>query len=143
MPMATEISKPLTSYGLRSRPIQLCYRFLPIWCVLIMLLLSMLSYGLFQRDLYTDEAFRTSYTAHTSIGAVLEDVRKNEQTPPVYFVVLWLWAIVAGHGEVALRVLSLLLGLAAAYVFARLARRWLAPAEAIVAGIVFASVPVA
>jgi mannosyltransferase len=37
-------------------------------------------------------------------------VRVNETTPPLYFVVAWLWAKVFGTGEVGLRSLSALLG---------------------------------
>jgi 4-amino-4-deoxy-L-arabinose transferase-like glycosyltransferase len=109
--------------------------------VLLALALILVSYGAFRRDLWTDEAFSASYAAHPSIGAVLEDVRKNEETPPVYFVVIWAWARLAGQGELALRGLSLLFGLLAVAAFAEIARRRLAPAEALLAGLVFAAAP--
>jgi 4-amino-4-deoxy-L-arabinose transferase-like glycosyltransferase len=132
----------LNSIALRVPFLQFFYRHLPLCCVMLMVALSLMSYRLFQRDLWTDEAFSASYTYHSSIGALLQDVRKNEETPPVYFIVLWLWFKVVGNGEVALRALSLLWGMGAVAVFAILARRWLAPAEASIAGFVFAVAPV-
>jgi 4-amino-4-deoxy-L-arabinose transferase-like glycosyltransferase len=128
--------------SLRSPFAQFFHRHLPLCCVVLMVALSLLSYRLFQRDLWTDEAFSASYTFHPSISALLQDVRKNEETPPVYFVVLWLWARLVGSGEVALRALSLLWGMGAVAAFAMLARRRLEPAEALLAGFVFAAAPV-
>lgn len=132
----------LKSIALRSTFLPFFHRYLPLVCVMLMVALSLMSYSLFQRDLWTDEAFSASYVHHPSIGAMLQDVRKNEETPPVYFIVIWLWAKVAGNSEVALRALSLLWGMGAVAVFAVLARRWLAPAEALVAGFVFAATPI-
>ena len=132
----------LNNIDLRAPLIQFFHRYLPLCCVMLMVALSLMSYRLFQRDLWTDEAFSASYTHHPSIRALLQDVRKNEETPPVYFIVLWLWSKVIGSSEVALRTLSLLWGMGAVAVFAVLARRWLAPAEASIAGFVFAAAPV-
>src|SRR5260370_658805 len=133
---STATPKELDNIAPRSTLLQLFHRHLPLCCVMLMVALSLMSYSLFQRDLWTDEAFSASYTQHPSISTVLEDVRKNEETPPVYFIVLWLRSRVVGHSEVALRVLSLLFGIGAVAVFAVLARRWLAPAEALLAGFV-------
>src|SRR6476619_4548146 len=72
----------------------------------VALLLAFAPYQSLARDLWTDEAFTVSYTAYPSLGTVLDDVRKNEQTPPVYFTLSWLWARVAGQSDVAQRVLS-------------------------------------
>lgn len=116
--------------------------YLAIWCVAAMLALTAIAYPVLQRDLWTDEAFSASYTQHSSVGALLDDVRKNEETPPGYFLALWLWSRLAGQGELALRAFSLLCGLVAAGLFAELARRWLAPAAAAVAAAVFALSPV-
>src|SRR5437762_124027 len=98
----------LNNIALRSTFPQFFHRYLPLCCVILMVALSLMTYRLFQRDLWTDEAFSTSYTHHPSISAMLQDVRKNEETPPVYFIVLWLWSKVVGNSEVALRALSLL-----------------------------------
>lgn len=122
--------------------VQLIHRHLPIWCMIIVVVLAAIAFPLLQRDLWTDEAFSASYTNHASVGAVLDDVRKNEETPPGYFVALWAWSKLTGQSEVALRMLSLLCGVAASGVFAIIARRWLAPHDAIVAAFAFALAPV-
>src|SRR5919108_2762416 len=114
-------------------------RFLPLWCVL--LLLALLPFSMLQRDLWTDEAFTASYVAHPTLDMVLEDVRRNEETPPIYFLLVWLWARVAGQSEIALRAPSLLLGVLAAALFARCVRRWLAAPEALLAGTILAVAP--
>jgi len=114
-------------------------RLLPLWCVTLMLVFA--PWASFQRDMWTDEAFTASYTAHPTIGMVLEDVRKNEETPPISFLLTWAWARAFGQSVVALRLFSLLAGLLASLVFARFAQRWLALPEAWIAGTLFAIAP--
>ncbi len=58
---------------------------------------------------WVDEA-TTVHEVHLSLGAMLHSIRVNETTPPLYFLVAWLWAKVFGTGEVGLRSLSALLG---------------------------------
>jgi len=60
---------------------------------------------------WTDEA-TTVHDIHGSLGALLHQVRVNETTPPLYFLVAWGWAKLFGTGEVALRSLSALAGIA-------------------------------
>jgi len=104
----------------------------------VALLLAFAPYQSLTRDLWTDEAFTVSYTAYPSLGMVLDDVRKNEQTPPAYFTLSWLWSQVAGQSEIAQRLLSLLFGALAVASLAGMAQRWLAPAEARMAGYLLA-----
>jgi uncharacterized membrane protein len=104
----------------------------------VALLLAFAPYQSLTRDLWTDEAFTVSYTAYPSLGTVLDDVRKNEQTPPVYFTLSWLWSRVAGQSDVAQRLLSLLFGALAVATLAGMAQRWLVPAEARMAGYLLA-----
>src|SRR5947209_224053 len=47
-----------------------------------------------------------------SFGGLLHEVRVNETTPPLYFVIAWGWARVFGTGETGLRLLSALCGIA-------------------------------
>src|SRR5947209_19458868 len=47
-----------------------------------------------------------------SFGALLHQVRVNETTPPLYFVIAWVWTKLFGSGEVGLRSLSAFLGIA-------------------------------
>jgi len=112
---------------------------LPIWCVAILLLMA--PFGSIRRDLWTDEAFTASYTSYPTIGALLDDVRKNEETPPISFVLTWLWAQIAGTSEVALRAFAMLWGILAVLLFARLAVQWLPVLDAWVAGTLVALAP--
>ena len=100
----------------------------------VLLTLAFVVYPDMARDLWTDEAFTVSYTAHPTLSALLDDVRKNEETPPLYFVVSWLWARGFGQSEEALRTLSLLCGALAVGLFARFAQRHL-PARAAFAAV--------
>jgi dolichyl-phosphate-mannose-protein mannosyltransferase len=106
-----------------------------LWVVLLLVLAP---YQSLSRDLWTDEAFTISYTTYPSLTMVLDDVRKNEETPPVYFVICWLWARVVGQNEVALRLLSLMFGALAIAALAWVARRWLPSAESGMAGYLLA-----
>jgi mannosyltransferase len=47
-----------------------------------------------------------------SFGHMLSSIGGSESTPPLYYVLTWVWAHVFGHGEVALRSLSALAGTA-------------------------------
>jgi hypothetical protein len=79
------------------------------------------------QSLWMDEAL-TAYEAHLPFGAMVNTVAHVETTPPLYFVLIWLWAKVFGTGAVALRAISTLAGIALvpiAYLSAReLVSRW-------------------
>ena len=79
------------------------------------------------QSLWMDEAL-TAYETHSSFGGMLGTVAHVETTPPLYFVLIWAWAHVFGSGEVGLRSLSTLAGIALvpiAFVSAReLFSRW-------------------
>lgn len=76
---------------------------------------------------WADEAL-TAYEAKLPFAGMLSVVVHFETTPPLYFVVIWVWAHLFGTGEVALRSVSLLAGVALvpiAYVATReLVSRW-------------------
>ncbi len=114
-------------------------RLLPLWSVLLLLLL--VPYGLFTRDVWTDEAFTASYTAHPTLGMVLDDVRKNEETPPLYFIFMWVWARIAGRSEVALRIPSLMFAVVSVAFLTYAMQRWRSSAEALFGGILLATSP--
>ena len=61
---------------------------------------------------WLDEA-TTVHEMHLSFGAMLHQVHVNETTPPLYFIVAWLWTKAFGTSEAGLRSLSALLGTAA------------------------------
>lgn len=112
---------------------------LPLWGLLLML--AMLNYPLISRDLWTDEAYTVSYTVHPTMSALLEDVRKNEETPPLYFMSVWLWSRAFGTSEVAIRVLSVIYGAGSVLGFAAFIRQRLSPDAAVVAVVLMAASP--
>ena len=79
------------------------------------------------QSLWEDEAL-TAYETRIPFGAMINTVLHVETTPPLYFVVIWIWAHLFGTGEVALRSVSTLAGIAlvpVAYLCARdLISRW-------------------
>jgi hypothetical protein len=58
-----------------------------------------------------DEA-NTDADVHYSPGAMLGLLPQNETTPPLFYCIAWVWARVFGFGEVSLRSLSALAGVA-------------------------------
>jgi hypothetical protein len=59
-----------------------------------------------------DEAVTVGRILHPSLFDTLAAVRRSESTPPLYYVVAWLWSRPFGSGEVAMRSLSALAGTA-------------------------------
>lgn len=114
-------------------------RWLPLWCALVALLL--VPYPALQRDLWTDEAFTASYTSYATIDQVLNDVRKNEETPPLSFLLTWVWAQMFGSSEVALRLVPLICGLLAIGLFTWFAQQNLPRRQAAIAGITLTLAP--
>lgn len=106
-------------------------RFLPLLAAL--LLLASTHWSQLPRELWSDEAFTATYTLHPDVEAVLEDVRKNEETPPLFFILEWAWANAAGRSEPLLRLPSMLFGVLAVVVYARAVQRWLSPGGAAIA----------
>lgn len=60
---------------------------------------------------WNDEAV-TVLLLDQGLGGLLSDIPDSESTPPLYYVVAWLWSQVFGTGEVGLRSLSALVGTA-------------------------------
>jgi hypothetical protein len=58
-----------------------------------------------------DEA-ATLYVINGSFGDMLDGVARYESTPPLYYLLAWVWAQAFGTGEAGLRLLSALAGVA-------------------------------
>jgi uncharacterized membrane protein len=56
-----------------------------------------------------DEAVTVSLLHH-SLGGMLATIPHSEQTPPLYYVLAWVWARAFGFGEVGIRSLSAIAG---------------------------------
>ncbi|MGA2008683.1 MAG: glycosyltransferase family 39 protein [Solirubrobacteraceae bacterium] len=58
-----------------------------------------------------EEAFTAQIVNQSSLTAVWHGVKATESTPPLYYVLTWLWVkLSASHSEVSLRMVSLLAG---------------------------------
>jgi mannosyltransferase len=62
-----------------------------------------------RQSLWSDEAMTAALT-RLGFGEMLRTIPQSESTPPLYYVVTWLWTRIFGHGEVGLRSLSALAG---------------------------------
>lgn len=75
------------------------------------------------QSFWLDEAFTVDLVKRP-FGDMLSGVASTESTPPLYYVLAWLWAKLFGHGEAGLRSLSALFGTLTVPVAWRAAREW-------------------
>ena len=59
-----------------------------------------------------EEAVTAARVLHPGLFDTLSTIPDSESTPPLYYVVAWLWSVPLGTGEIALRSLSALAGTA-------------------------------
>ena len=78
------------------------------------------------QSLWGDET-ATLAILHGSLGSVLDAVRANESTPPLYYYLAWFWVHVFGFSEAGVRSLSAVFGTATIVVLAVAARRLAGP----------------
>src|SRR3954447_26723674 len=76
----------------------------------------------------------TAQLVQQPFGEMLSTIPKSESTPYLYYVLLWLWSQVFGHGEAALRSLSALAGVATVAAVWAGARVLVSPRAALAAG---------
>ncbi|MGZ4321394.1 MAG: glycosyltransferase family 39 protein [Solirubrobacteraceae bacterium] len=85
-----------------------------VWIVAVLIAIgAALRFGTIASQSYWLDEATTVHEMHLSFGAMLHQVHVNETTPPLYFIVAWLWAKLFGTSEAGLRSLSALLGTAA------------------------------
>ena len=85
-----------------------------VWILAVLIAIgAALRFGTIASQSYWLDEATTVHEMHLSLGAMLHQVHVNETTPPLYFIVAWLWAKVFGTSEAGLRSLSALLGTAA------------------------------
>ena len=88
---------------------------LPAWWPLaaLLLLAAALRFStLGLQSFWYDEAFTPVHVLHASLGATLHSVVHTENTPPLWYVLIWAWSRVFGTGAVALRLPSAVFGVA-------------------------------
>jgi mannosyltransferase len=64
------------------------------------------------QSFWYDEAFTPVHVLHAGLGATLKGVVHTENTPPLWYVLIWAWSRIFGAGAVALRFPSGLAGVA-------------------------------
>ena len=133
--MATAIGTPEASaQTLESRPA--APRIPPeLWAVAVITLAgAILRFSTLTAQSYWVDEATTVHELHLSFGALLHQVHVNETTPPLYFVLAWVWTKLFGTGEAGLRSFSAVLGTGAipvAYLCGRqLISRWAGVAAA-------------
>ena len=92
------------------------------------------------QSFWLDEGF-TARLVRGDLGHLLSGIPKTEQTPPLYYVLAWLWTRLFGTGEVGLRSLSAVFGIATIPVAWALARRLASERAALVAAALVAFNP--
>jgi mannosyltransferase len=88
---------------------------LPAWWPLAALLLAaaVLRFStLGLQSFWYDEAFTPVHVLHASLGATLRSVLHTENTPPLWYVLIWAFSRVFGTGAIALRLPSAVFGVA-------------------------------
>lgn len=68
-------------------------------------------YGIGHQSLWFDEAY-TATLVKLPLARMLSTIPKTESTPYLYYLLIWVWAHIFGHGAADLRALSALLGTA-------------------------------
>jgi hypothetical protein len=87
----------------------------PDWWPLAALTLLAAALRLATLDLQSfwyDEAFTPVHVLRSGLGVTWRSFVHTENTPPLWYLVVWVWSRIAGTGEVALRLPSALAGIA-------------------------------
>jgi mannosyltransferase len=64
------------------------------------------------QSFWYDEAFTPVHVLHAGLGVTLHAVAHTENTPPLWYVLIWAWSRIFGTGAIALRFPSALAGVA-------------------------------
>jgi mannosyltransferase len=64
------------------------------------------------QSFWFDEAFTPVHVLHPSFAATMETMSHTENTPPLWYVIVWGWTRIFGTGVVAMRLVSALAGIA-------------------------------
>jgi mannosyltransferase len=93
-----------------------------------------------QQSFWLDEGY-TERLLRMSLGGMLRTIPKTESTPPVYYVLAWVWTHAFGLSEFGVRSLSALAGIATVPVAYAVARRLAGRRAAVITGLLLAVSP--
>ncbi len=88
-----------------------------------------------------DEAVTAGRVLHAGLGDTMHVVARGERSPPLYYLLAWLWSKPFGTGEVGLRSLSALVGTAVIPVAYFAAKRFSVPRAGLIAAALVAFNP--
>jgi mannosyltransferase len=97
-------------------------------------------YRLGHQGFWFDEA-NTSYDVQRSLGKLFGLLPQNETTPPLFYVIAWVWGRVFTFGQTSLRTISALAGVASVPVVYIAARRLISERGAVIAAALTACNP--
>lgn len=63
------------------------------------------------QSFWYDEAYTPVHVLHPGLGATMRAMVHSENTPPLWYVLIWAWSRIFGTGVIALRSLSALAGI--------------------------------
>lgn len=93
-----------------------------LWLIVIVVVGALLRASTIGHQSFWDDELFTLWLLRLDLGEMLRAIADSEATPPLYYVATRLWSAVAGTGEIAVRIPSVLAGTAAipiAYAAAR------------------------
>ncbi len=93
-----------------------------------------------EQSFWLDEGY-TERLLRMSLGGMLRAIPKTESTPPVYYLLAWVWTHAFGLSEFGVRSLSALAGIATVPVAYAVARRLAGRRAAVIAGLLLAVSP--
>lgn len=93
------------------------------------------------QSFWFDEAFTVVRVLHPSVISTLETTAHTENTPPLWYLTVWVWSRIFGTGLVAMRMVSALAGVALVAVVWEIARELAGRRVAVVAAALTAANP--
>jgi mannosyltransferase len=93
------------------------------------------------QSFWFDEAFTPVHVLHPSIVASMETMAHTENTPPLWYVLIWVWTRIFGTGVVAMRMVSALAGIALVAVVYEIGRELVGRRVAVIAAALTAANP--
>ncbi len=112
------------------------------WAVIGAGILLRLFHFFYNRSFFNDESFLANSLIRLSYGELVSGPLEYEQKAPIgYLLLTKLCVVLFGKGEMALRLVSLLCGIASLFLFRTLARHFLRPAGVFVAVAILAIAP--
>ncbi|MDD5529746.1 MAG: glycosyltransferase family 39 protein [bacterium] len=110
------------------------------WVILVIIVLigSILRlYQLGTESIWLDESVGIQ-NVYTSFTAMIRNVISNDISPPLYFTLLWGWIKLFGRSEIAVRLLSAILGITSILLMYKLGKLLFSRKEALVGAFIFA-----